>query len=98
MYIFYWLVSIVTSSPELVAGGGDQVLHGLAVGCTVGALGRLDPAHLSGELEAPPGVAAGAGGGVGPGQVPGETLELGRGLGQVQVALQQAVAEGVFFK
>ena len=64
----------------------------------MGALGRLDPAHLPGELEAPPGVAAGAGGGVGPGHEPGETLELGRDLGEVQVALQQAVAEGVFCK
>ena len=62
------------------------------------ALRRLDLAHLLPELYHLPRVAAGQGGVIGPWQVPRDTLGLGAGLGNVDVALQNTVAEGIFLK
>ena len=59
-------------------------------------LGLVDGPHLALELDRGPGVAAGQGGPGDLGEVPGDTArQLGR---QADGALQQAVAEGVFFK
>ena len=62
------------------------------------ALRRFYPAHLLPELYRLPRVAAWQGGPVGPWQVPGDTLGLWTGLGNVDVALQNTVAEGIFLK
>ena len=62
------------------------------------ALRRFYPAHILPELYRLPRVAAGQGGPVGPWQVPGDTLGPWTGLGNVDVALQNTVAEGVIQK
>ena len=62
------------------------------------ALRRFNLAHLLPELYHLQGVTAGQGGPVGPWQVPGDTLGLWAGLGNVDVALQNTVAEGVILK
>ena len=82
--------------PELGAVPGDGELDGVAVGEAVSALGLVDAPHAALELDHGPGVAAGQGGPGDPGEVPRDTAsQLGR---QADGALQQAVAEGVFFK
>ena len=82
--------------PELGAVPGDGELDGVTVGEAVSTLGLVGAPHAALELDHGPGVAAGQGGPGDPGEVPRDTArQLGR---QADVALQQAVAEGVFFK
>ena len=82
--------------PELGAVPGDGELDGVTVGEAVATLGLVDGPHSALELDHGPGVAAGQGGPGDLGEVPRDTArQLGR---QADGALQQAVAEGVFFK